>query len=353
MTPNKALKPRIFLENTPTVERLVPELATAIGLNESIMLLQLDFWIGQSDNYRDGSWWTYQSTREMQAKAFPYWGIGTIQRTVVSLEKQELVITGNYNKRPHDNTRWFALNPVGMKALSKKCPSVQFFVPEPEAEKVESDYTQGLEQGRNGVGTTRSKMEQPVPEWNDPFQNGTTLPETPTENTQKEEPKDSAPKNGAPIDVQATDEVLRVVSAEKLSSEIAPSPSKTSSAPTDDEVKAFIAAWLQNLTAPPATNQYGRVGNRNAAKGLIKRGYTHEQMARFMAALYTQPFWQGKVIPLTHIADHMPAWLESAKKPAAPTNGVPPAPTTRAASPGAPNLRNSESRERERKAAVG
>ena len=41
-----------------------------------------------------------------------------------------------------------------------------------------------------------------------------------------------------------------------------------------------------------------------------------------------------------------------AKKPA-PTNGVPPAPTTRAASPGAPNLRNSESRERERKAAVG
>lgn len=128
--------------------------------------------------------------------------------------------------------------------------------------------------------------------------------------------KESAPQNGAT-------EVLSHRQSQISEPEIAPSPSKKSPTPTDDEIKAFITAWIQNLPAPPTTNQYGRTSNRNAAKGLIKGGYTHEQMARFMAALYTQAFWQGKMIPLTHIADHMPAWLKGATTPPRPS----PAPT--------------------------
>lgn len=185
-------KDRVFIMNDGKVERIVPELAVEIGLNESILLLQIDFWIGISDHFIGGRWWTYQSTREMKDKAFPYWGIGTIHRTVVSLEKQGLVIVGNHNKRPGDKTRWFALDRDGMKRLSKKCPSVQFI--SPERDETPDDYTQGLEHQRNTSGTPRSKMEQPVPERNGSFQNGTTLPESTPENTQKDSAANAAPK---------------------------------------------------------------------------------------------------------------------------------------------------------------
>jgi hypothetical protein len=89
-------KPQIYTSGNPTVTRIVPELAAEIGLNESIILLQIAFWIKTSNNLRDGRYWTYQSSRDMKRKAFPYWSHSTIDRAVKKLIAQGYVIEGDW-----------------------------------------------------------------------------------------------------------------------------------------------------------------------------------------------------------------------------------------------------------------
>ena len=100
---------RIFTLNELSL-RLSPALADEIGLNESIMLLQIEYWISISDHFLDNHRWTYQSVRQMQEKAFAFWSVATVSRTAKSLLDKGLIIEGNYNKKNYDNTRWFALN---------------------------------------------------------------------------------------------------------------------------------------------------------------------------------------------------------------------------------------------------
>lgn len=101
---------RLFVLNEPNAPRLNPALACEIGLNESIILLQIEFWISISNHFYDGKRWTYQSVRDMQGKAFPFWSIATINRAINRLIKKGYLIEGNYNKKSYDKTRWFALN---------------------------------------------------------------------------------------------------------------------------------------------------------------------------------------------------------------------------------------------------
>lgn len=104
------MKSKLFFRNDLTVLKINPGLAEEIGLNESIMLLQIDFWLQISDNIRDGQYWTYQSIRDMQQKAFSFWSIATINRTLKSLENQKIITIHNYNTKKYDKTRWIALN---------------------------------------------------------------------------------------------------------------------------------------------------------------------------------------------------------------------------------------------------
>ena len=106
---------RMFTLNELSL-RLSPALASEIGLNESIMLLQIEYWISISEHFINNCRWTYQSVRQMQEKAFAFWSIATISRTAKSLLDKGLIIESNFNKKSYDNTRWFSLN---YEALSK------------------------------------------------------------------------------------------------------------------------------------------------------------------------------------------------------------------------------------------
>jgi len=107
---------RLLVLNEPLSPRLSPALAKEIGLNESILFLQLEFLIAVSNHEHDDKRWTYQSQRGLQ-EIFPFWSTATIHRAVKSLEEQELIFIGNYNKRKADRTRWFAINPAGVARL--------------------------------------------------------------------------------------------------------------------------------------------------------------------------------------------------------------------------------------------
>ncbi len=103
--------PRLFVLNDPTVLRIVPSLAAEIGLNESILLMQIDFLksVSTAENH-NGRPWTYQSIRDLQEEYFPFWSKDTINRAIASLQAKRLIRCGNFNKAAYDKTRWISIN---------------------------------------------------------------------------------------------------------------------------------------------------------------------------------------------------------------------------------------------------
>lgn len=108
---------RLLIINNPLAPRLCPELAQEIGLNESLLLLQLEFWQATEGVKReDGFFWIRKSLRDIN-RLFCFLSVATINRAVQSLEAQKLVITANHNNVRQDMTRWYRLNPEGVASL--------------------------------------------------------------------------------------------------------------------------------------------------------------------------------------------------------------------------------------------
>lgn len=142
----------------PTVERIFPKLAKEIGLNESILLMQIAHWISISKNIREGVYWTYHSVRELHRDYFPYWSTATIWRTINSLKESGYILVSEFNDRKGDNTQWFALEPDKLSTLTSIL-----------------------------VMAEKLPVQEPTPFQNEtpPFQNETTLPEITTEKKKK------------------------------------------------------------------------------------------------------------------------------------------------------------------------
>ena len=154
---------RIFILNNPDAPRLCPELAAEIGLHESIILLQIDFWIAIGGHWYDDKKWTYQSVRDIQRK-FPYMGLATVNRAIKNLIKHGLLYEGNYNKYKYDKTRWFAINFEGCRKLHSIniAPAWQ-----------QACDTSNASTGHGTGHDTRSNQNGTPPVEADPFQSGT------------------------------------------------------------------------------------------------------------------------------------------------------------------------------------
>lgn len=117
---------KILLDSQPIV---VPtELAIAVGLNESIVLQQVHYWVQNKEkanqDFHDGRYWVY-NTYEQWQKQFPYWSIKTIKRIITALEKKGLILTGNYNKLKIDRTKWYTIDYNALESLHNS-PSGHF-----------------------------------------------------------------------------------------------------------------------------------------------------------------------------------------------------------------------------------
>lgn len=160
MKKGKHERNRIFTLNNPYVPRLCPELAQEIGLNESILLLQLEFWISLDSKYHDGNYWTYQSVTDLQ-EFFPFWSRGTIQNIVKSLESKDLILVGNYNKSRFDRTRWFAINLESTALLKSIAIQPREHITEIKEEKIcnETSPMKGQDLlARIGINNPKSKQ---------------------------------------------------------------------------------------------------------------------------------------------------------------------------------------------------
>ncbi len=96
-------------------------LAREIGLNEALVLQQINYWIEinkrAGNNYFEGRYWTYNSIRAWHENDFDYMSIDTVKRTFSKLEKMGYLLVGNFNKDPRDKTKWYTINDEKLEEL--------------------------------------------------------------------------------------------------------------------------------------------------------------------------------------------------------------------------------------------
>jgi hypothetical protein len=114
-----------LLINEPPLQ-VLPSLAKAIGLNEAIILQQIHYWLDprMNKNEREGAHWVYNSYNQWQYQ-FSFMSKRTIQRAVLSLEKQSLLITKKINQHNGDSTKWYTINYENLNKIGDSTPSAK------------------------------------------------------------------------------------------------------------------------------------------------------------------------------------------------------------------------------------
>ena len=85
--------------------------ATRIGLNEAIVLQQVNYWINDKEQgvIHSGRRWVFNSY-ESWVKQFPFWSADTVKRAFTSLVKQGCLDVEQLNKSQHDRTNYYTIN---------------------------------------------------------------------------------------------------------------------------------------------------------------------------------------------------------------------------------------------------
>lgn len=109
---------KLLLDDKPLI--ILPSLAEKVGLNESIVLQQLHYWLMDSKHFHDDHKWIYNTYSDWK-KQFPFWSDKTIRRTITKLENEGLIISGNYNKLPIDKTKWYRINYEQLEIVTSPC----------------------------------------------------------------------------------------------------------------------------------------------------------------------------------------------------------------------------------------
>lgn len=110
---------KLLLDEYPIL--IYPSLACVVGLNESIVLQQIHYWLEinrkAGKNVRDGMVWVYSAIEDWQ-KQFPFWSESTVKRVFASLEKSGIIVSGCYNRLRMDRTKWYSID---YAKLDEKC----------------------------------------------------------------------------------------------------------------------------------------------------------------------------------------------------------------------------------------
>src|SRR5687767_4746327 len=103
-------KPMIKLIDEPPLI-VLPTIAKAIGLNESIVLQQLHYRLHMQRYMKKGKSWWPMTIEEWQRDEFPFWSIKTVNRIFDNLEARNLIErTDLWNTKGRDRTNWFTID---------------------------------------------------------------------------------------------------------------------------------------------------------------------------------------------------------------------------------------------------
>lgn len=94
--------------------------AEKFGMHVAVLLDNLHFWIEKNmtnkKNFHDGKYWTYNS-RKAYSKLFSYMTERQVEYYLKKMEKNGLILIGNYNKISWDRTCWYALTDKALEML--------------------------------------------------------------------------------------------------------------------------------------------------------------------------------------------------------------------------------------------
>lgn len=86
--------------------------AIAHGVDEAILLHNIRYWLdyarAHDEMKQDGYHWMYMTATSMQL-IMPFWSVNKIRKMLKSLEKDGIVITGEYNKSSWNRTKWYSM----------------------------------------------------------------------------------------------------------------------------------------------------------------------------------------------------------------------------------------------------
>ena len=102
------------LLNNDTPILISTTLAMNIGLNEALMLQQLNDLVQTAGSVSEGEKWISKTLMEFHQQ-FPFWSKSTIDRILKKLEQLNLIEVGNFNERKTDRTKWYRINEEEVK----------------------------------------------------------------------------------------------------------------------------------------------------------------------------------------------------------------------------------------------
>lgn len=99
----------LLLKTRPQI--VIPELAVRLGLNEALLLQQVQYWLSETSSGvdHDGRRWVYNTIEEWREQ-FPYFSESTIKRAFNNLKKLGVLNIEQINKRTHDRTNYYSIN---------------------------------------------------------------------------------------------------------------------------------------------------------------------------------------------------------------------------------------------------
>lgn len=100
--------------------------ACEYGVSEAVLLQNIYSLVAKNaaneSHYHDGRYWTRGSAAAF-AKLFPYFTEKQVRYTLEKMEKHGLILVGNYNEQPFDQTRWYALTDKAYKLFGQVVPT--------------------------------------------------------------------------------------------------------------------------------------------------------------------------------------------------------------------------------------
>lgn len=94
--------------------QVLPTLSKAIGLNESIVLQQVHYWLENARKgknkakFKEGKYWVYNSYPKWKKSNFPFWSVATIKRIFLNLEDQGYLQSAQFSG--NNRQKWYSID---------------------------------------------------------------------------------------------------------------------------------------------------------------------------------------------------------------------------------------------------
>lgn len=101
-----------------------PRLAQLLGINETIILNQIHYWLEKGKNIIDGRPWVYNSYGSWKEQLC-FLSISTIRKAIKRLEDMGLIISANFNRSKADKTKWYSIDYKKLEKIYEKMGTIE------------------------------------------------------------------------------------------------------------------------------------------------------------------------------------------------------------------------------------